>query len=137
MLRRRWARILIDSTLLVGFIAEFITREGPDYGVHSWVGIVLVPIIIGHLLSNAGWIRRILKRGREDREFSLAVTNAALGTTATICIVTGFPIWLEWSDASIWATVHTVTGFASIIQMVVHLARNRGRIRQLVGRATV
>ncbi len=44
VLRRRWFKIaMTDTALLVGFVTEFLTREGPDYGFHSWVGIVLVP----------------------------------------------------------------------------------------------
>lgn len=129
--RRRWTKVVVDTGLLVGFLTEFFTREGPDYGLHSWVGIVLVPIVIVHLLGNLGWIRRVVARGRKDREFSLGVLNAVLGAAATICVVTGFPIWLEWSDAGIWVATHTITGFASILLMFAHLWRNRARIRQL------
>ena len=131
LLRRRWSKIAVDTALLAGFLTEFITREGPDYGLHSWVGIVLVPIIAVHLLSNAAWIRRVAARGRNDREFALAVLNAVLGLLASVCIATGFPIWLEWSDAEFWAVTHTITGFLSIILMFVHMWRNRSRIRQL------
>ena len=134
--RRRWPKVVIDVLLLVGFLTEFITREGPDYGLHSWVGIALVPIIVTHLIGNVGWIRRVVARGRADREFSLGVLNAILGGVATTCIITGFPIWLEWSEAGAWATVHTITGFVSILLMFVHLWRNRSRIGRLLGRAS-
>ncbi len=135
--RRRWAKIVIDVALLVGFLTEFITREGPDYALHSWVGIILVPIIVVHLIGNGGWIKRVLSRGRADREFSLGVLNATLGLMAVVCILTGFPIWLEWSEAALWVTTHTITGFLSIILMFVHLWRNRSRIGGLVGRRSV
>jgi hypothetical protein len=131
ILRSRWSKIAVDTALLVGFLTEFITREGPDYGLHSWVGIVLVPIIAMHLLGNVSWIRRVIARGRSDREFALGVLNAVLGLLAALCIVTGFPIWLEWSDAELWSITHTITGFLSIVVMFVHLWRNRSRIRQL------
>ncbi|MGI9616229.1 MAG: hypothetical protein ACR2QO_25160 [Acidimicrobiales bacterium] len=130
--RRKWFKILIDSALLVGFLAEFLTREGPDYAVHSWIGIILVPIITLHLAGSVGWIKRVWNRKRQDREFGLGVLNATLGLLAGLCIVTGFPIWLEWSDAGAWAGVHTVTGFASILIMFVHLWKNRTRIVQLI-----
>ena len=45
VLRHRGVRIILDISLLVGFGAEFVTREGPDYDVHSWIGVVLLPII--------------------------------------------------------------------------------------------
>lgn len=131
VLRRRWVKIVIDTTLLVGFVTEFVTREGPDYELHSWVGIVLVPVIAVHLVSNAGWIRRVAARGRSDREFPLAVLNTVLGLLAAVCIATGFPIWLNWSEAESWAATHTITGLLCILVMFVHLWRNRSRIRQL------
>ncbi|RZV42816.1 MAG: hypothetical protein EX269_14285 [Acidimicrobiales bacterium] len=131
VLRRRRSKIAVDTALLVGFLTEFITREGPDYGVHSWVGILLVPVIALHLLGNAAWIRRVTARGRTDREFALAVLNAVLGLLTAVCIVTGFPIWLEWSDAGVWPITHTITGFLCIILMFMHLWRNRSRIGQL------
>lgn len=132
--KRRATKIVIDTSLLVGFLAEFITREGPDYALHSWIGIVLVPIITVHLIGNLPWIQRVVGRGREDREFGLAVLNAVLGTLTVICIISGFPLWLEWSDASVLATGHTVTGFLSILLMFVHLWKNRGRVKRLLAR---
>lgn len=130
--RRRWPKILVDSTLLIGFVAEFITREGPDYGLHSWIGIILVPVISVHLFSNASWIRRLIKNGRQDREFALGLLNVALGVLAATCILSGFPIWLEWSESKTWTGVHTATGFLSIIAMSIHLWRNKARIRKLL-----
>ncbi len=129
--RRRRFKIIIDVGLLVGFLAEFVTREGPDYAVHSWVGIILIPIIGLHLAGSIGWIRRVWARRGQDRDFKLGVLNASLGFFAGVCITTGFPIWLDWSAASAWTTVHTVTGFASILAMFAHLWMNRARINQL------
>lgn len=130
--RRKWFKILIDTALLVGFLAEFLTREGPDYALHSWIGIVLVPIIAFHLAGSLGWIKRVWARKRNDREFGLGVLNATLGLLAGTCIVTGFPLWLDWSGAGAVVGIHTVTGFASILIMLVHLWKNRSRITQLV-----
>lgn len=135
-LRRRPAKILIDTSLLVGFLLEFFTREGPDYSLHSWVGIVLIPIVVVHLLSNLGWVQRVAKRGRQDREFSLAVLNGVLGMASSVCIGTGFPVWLMDSPPEFWEMVHTITGFVALLLMFVHLWRNRGRIRQLAGRGS-
>lgn len=135
-LRSRSVKIAIDVLLLVGFLAEFITREGPDYQIHSWIGIILVPVITIHLASNLAWVRRVVNQGRNDREFSLAVLNGTLGLFVVVCLVTGFPIWLEWSEASAWAGIHTITGFVSILLMFVHLFRNRRRIGRLLARST-
>ncbi|MGI9616898.1 MAG: hypothetical protein ACR2QO_28540 [Acidimicrobiales bacterium] len=132
--RRKWVKIVIDVALLVGFLAAFVTREGPDYAVHSWIGIVLLPIIGVHLAGSLGWIKRVWARKRRDRDFNLGLFNAILGSLAGVCIATGFPIWLEWSEAAVWSTAHTITGFASILMMFGHLFLNRTRINELVRR---
>ncbi len=129
--RRRWIKIVIDSSLLVAFLAEFVTREGPDYAIHSWIGIVLIPIIGLHLTGNLGWIKRVWSRKRRDPEFGLGVLNSSLGLLAGVCIVTGFPLWFEWSDASVLVGIHTITGFGSIVVMFAHLWKNRSRIVRL------
>ena len=132
--QRRVARIVLDVGLLVGFVVEFLSREGPDYDLHSWVGVALIPIIGVHLATNWSWVRATVKRRAAHPEWSLARFNALFSVVTAVCILTGFPIWLEWSDAGAWSTVHTLTGFASLIMMVSHLWRNRSRIRSMLGR---
>lgn len=135
VLRRRSAKIAIDVALFAGFITEFLTREpsfDPDYLLHSWVGIVLVPVVALHLIGNRGWIARVWAKRRSDREFGLGVLNAVLGACAAICVVTGFPPWLGWTEGGPISTVHTATGLISIVLMFVHLAWNRRRIGSLL-----
>ncbi|MGB5759565.1 MAG: hypothetical protein WBM50_21810 [Acidimicrobiales bacterium] len=127
-------RFGVDVALLVGFVAEFATREGPDYGLHSWIGVALVPIVAVHLAGNWRWIISTYHRGAAHPEWSLARFNALLAATTTICIATGFPIWLEWSDSNVWETTHTLTGFASILLALSHVWRNRGRLSVLLRR---
>ena len=129
--QHRWPKIAIDVLLLVGFLAEFVTREGPDYALHSWIGIVLIPVIALHLAGSLGWIQRVLARKREDREFTLGVLNAVLGAMVAVCTVTGFPLWFGWSEASALAGLHTITGFLAILIMFAHLWMNRGRLVRL------
>ncbi|NND04486.1 MAG: hypothetical protein HKN91_17055 [Acidimicrobiia bacterium] len=130
--RKRSVKIILDTTLLAAFVTEFVTREGPDYTFHSWVGIALIPIITIHLSGNVAWIKRVWNHKRDDREFGLGVLNATLGALAGVCIATGFPIWLEWSDAAGWTAIHTITGMASIIVMFIHLWSNRARVARLL-----
>ncbi len=140
LLRKRATRIVLDVSLFVGFIVEFLTREpdfDPDFILHSWVGIVLIPVIGVHLAGNWAWVQRVIRNGRDDKEFGLGVLNSALGSLAAICIVTGFPLWFSWSDAGWLSGLHTVTGMLSILLMFIHLAMNRDRIGKLIRPRTV
>lgn len=132
--RRKWPKIVVDSALLVAFLAEFITREGPDYALHSWIGIILIPVVSLHLAGSLGWIRRVWSRKRRDPDFGLGVLNAAFGLLVGICLLTGFPLWLEWSSVGAMIGVHTITGFASIVIMFVHLGKNRSHLGRLIRR---
>ena len=134
LLRHRATRIVLDTGLLVGFAAEFVTREGPDYDVHSWIGVVLIPVIAIHLAGNWRWVTSAYRRRRAHPEWPLARFNAVLSVTTAVCILTGFPIWLDWSEAGAWSTVHTVTGFLSIVLALSHLWRNRKRLLALLPR---
>lgn len=134
-MNRRMIKIVLDVALLVGFVAEFLTREGPDYDVHSWIGIVVIPIIAVHLSTNWKWVRSAAARRAGHPEWSLARLNAVFGALTTICIATGFPIWLEWSSSEVWEGVHTLTGFAALLLMLAHLWMNRRRFMGLLRRA--
>ena len=82
LLRKRATRIVLDVSLFVGFIVEFLTREpdfDPDFILHSWVGIVLIPVIGVHLAGNWAWVQRVIRNGRDDKEFGLGVLNSMLG----------------------------------------------------------
>jgi len=131
-LRRRTVRIAMDVGLLIGFLAEFVTREGPDYAVHSWIGIVLIPLIGVHLASSWRWVTSAARRRRSHPEWPLARFNAVLAAMTAVCIATGFPLWLEWSTAGSLSTLHTVTGFLSIILALSHLWKNRSRFAALL-----
>lgn len=131
---------MLDVGLFVGFIVEFVTREpsfDPEYFLHSWTGIVLIPVIALHLSSNWAWVMRLLRNGTDDQEFRLGVVNTFLAVMAAVCIVTGFPLWLEWSEAQWLAASHQITGLLSILLMFVHLVMNRRRIGTLVRGRTV
>ena len=132
LFRWRSIRIVVDTILLIGFLAEFATREGPDYALHSWIGVALVPIVGIHLSSNWRWVRSTFDRRRNHPEWSLALFNAAFAVVTFVCIVSGFPLWLDWSQASALVTAHTLTGLVSIVLAVAHLWRNRERIRRLI-----
>lgn len=127
-------RVGVDATLLVGFIAEFATREGPDYDVHSWIGVALVPLIAVHLVSNWRWVTSTIRRGRSHPDWPLARFNAGFSTATTVCIVSGFPLWLDWSTNDTLIGLHTLTGLLSIALAASHLWRNRQRLTSLLQR---
>ena len=137
MLHRRATRIVLDAGLLVGFVAEFATREGPDYDLHSWIGIVLIPLVAVHIAASWRWIVSAARRRSAHPEWSLARFNAVFSAVTTICIVSGFPLWLEWtewSDSGLVATMHNLTGFLAIVLALSHLWRNRHRLSLLIRR---
>lgn len=127
-LRQRTVRIALDVGLLIGFLAEFLTREGPDYSLHSWIGVVLIPVIGIHLAGNWRWVTSAYRRRSAHPEWHLARFNLLFSVVTSICILSGFPIWLEWSESGIWSGLHTVTGFVSILLALSHLWRNRRRV---------
>lgn len=128
VLRQRATRVALDVGLLVGFIAEFVTREGPDYSLHSWIGVALAPVICAHLASNWRWIMSAYRSRSAHPEWRLARFNAGFLAATTACILSGFPIWLRWSDGGAWSALHNITGFASIVLALSHLWRNRYRL---------
>ena len=134
MLRNRATRAVLDTGLLVGFLAEFITREGPDYTVHSWIGIVLIPLISVHLASNWRWVTSAVRRRTAHPEWPLARFNAVFSVVTAICIVSGFPPWLGWTEGGLWSGLHNLTGFVSIVLALSHLWRNRQRVSALLRR---
>ncbi|MEM7337361.1 MAG: hypothetical protein AAF467_01870 [Actinomycetota bacterium] len=131
--RRRAVKITFDVIIFITFIALFITREG-DFGnperylQHSWIGIVAIPIIAVHMTGNWGWIMRLIKRGRQDRQFGLGVLNAVFFALVAICTITGFPAW--W-DVAGFATPHQITGLLAVLVMFIHIGWNIRPFRQL------
>lgn len=136
MLRKRATRIVLDVALLIGFAAEFVTREGPQYDLHSWIGVVLIPAIAVHLVASWTWITSTFRRRRSHPEWKLARFNAVFSCVTAICIASGFPLWLGWTDGGTWAGAHALTGFASIVLAISHLWRNRHRVSRLLRVAT-
>ena len=136
MLQNRAVRIVLDVSLLVGFLAEFVTREGPDYALHSWIGIALIPMVTVHLVANWRWITSAARRRTSHPEWPLARFNAGFAAAATVCTVSGFPLWFEWTEGGILAGVHTLTGFLTIVLALSHLWRNRHRLAVLLRRRT-
>lgn len=134
VIRRRTTRVVLDVGLLVGFIAEFVTREGPDYNLHSWIGVVLIPLIGIHLVTNWRWVTSTFRRRSAHPEWPLARFNAVFSVITAVCIVSGFPLWLEWTSGDAWVVVHNLTGLVSIVLALSHLWRNRHRLSVLLRR---
>lgn len=132
LLRRRSLRIAFDAGLLIGFVAEFVTREGPDYGLHAWIGVGLLPVVCAHLASNWRWVVSVYRRRRTHPDWLLARLNTAFLAVTSVCIASGFPIWLEWSDSGAWSALHNITGFLSILLALSHIWLNRYRLVALL-----
>ncbi|MFV0256832.1 MAG: hypothetical protein ACK5PP_00070 [Acidimicrobiales bacterium] len=134
LLRRRSVKIVMDSALLVAFVIAFFTREpsfDPDYLLHSLVGLAVVPVVSLHLAGNWGWVKRVARRRRHDREAGLGAFNAVFGAVTATCIVSGIPLWVSNMESSALIGVHTVTGVVASAMMLAHLVWNQRRIRAL------
>lgn len=136
-LRLRVVRVALDLSLLVGFIAAFLTREGPDYDLHSWIGVALIPAVGVHLAGNWRWVENTSRRRNAHPEWNLAVFNLAFSVITSYCILSGFPIWLGWSEHAVWTVSHQLTGLLSVVLALSHLWWNRRRLVNLVARSRV
>ncbi|MFV0524023.1 MAG: hypothetical protein ACK5RL_05940 [Acidimicrobiales bacterium] len=137
VLRRRDVRIAVDTALLAAFVTAFLTREpsfDPDYLLHSLVGLAVVPIVWLHLRGNWGWVKRVARRRRHDREARLGAFNTVFGGLTTVCIVSGIPLWVGEFDSSALVGLHAITGGLAILAMIVHLVWNQRRLRALFRR---
>jgi hypothetical protein len=133
--QRRHAKVLVDVLVLVGFVVEFVSREksfDAKFVLHSYAGFVLAPLLALHLWGNAGWVRRVWRNKRHDREARLASVNLLFGTTTVICIVSGLPLWFDWNLSGVLRALHAAMGFVSILLVAVHLGMNRRRFARLV-----
>lgn len=137
LLRNRAVRIVLDAGLLVGFLAEFLTREGPNYNLHSWIGVALIPAVAVHLATSWRWVTSAARRRTSHPEWPLARFNAAFAVVTAICVVSGFPLWFEWTTGGLLSGLHQVTGLLSIVLALSHLWRNRDRLSLLLGRRSL
>lgn len=131
----RPAKIAVDSALLAGFVIEFVTRErsfDADYLLHGITGLALVVVVAVHLSGNRAWIAAVRAKGRAHREARLALVNLTFGAMAAVCILTGMPLWWDWTDSDVVAVAHATTGFLCAVLMIAHLVMNRRRIRSLL-----
>lgn len=126
-------RGVLDLLLLGPFTALFITREGPDYTVHSVVGLLLLIPVFVHLSSKQGWIARAWSRTGWPRKRPNSRLNAALALATTTAIITGIPAWM---GASLWTAPHAVSGLVSLALALTHLVRNRRKLVALLRTGT-
>ena len=127
----RSLRIAIDVGVFGFFAVLFLTREGPDYTLHSVVGLVAVAPIAAHLWPNRRWITSAWSREGWGRKVPLSRLNAVLAVSTVVCTVTGVVAWVgvEAADAP-----HAFSGFVSVGAAIVNGVRNSQRFMALTGR---
>lgn len=127
----RRTRVAIDIGVAAFFVALFVTREGPNYTVHSVIGLIAVAPILVHLWPNRRWIASAWSRDGWRRKIRLSRLNAVLALSATVCTVTGV---FAWAGVGAADTPHALTGFVSLGAAIVHGVRNRDRFKALLRR---
>lgn len=127
-------RVVIDLVVAIFFIVLFLTREGPDYTLHSVLGLVAIVPILVHLWPNRRWIKSAWSRQGWGRKVRLSRLNSVLAASTTVCTVTGVFAWAGVGAADV---PHAVTGFLAIGVAIVHGFRNRDRFMALTRRVAV
>lgn len=143
--RRRGTRIAVDIAMVVILAITPLTSErsfDPDFLLHSWAGLALVPLAAVHLAGNTAWLNRLRHQRLHARERTFSLVNVAIVGSLSVCIVSGFPLWLEWVDnaaneESIYESIHAISGFLGVGLTIAHLIMNRHRIVQLARRKKV
>lgn len=115
-------RALLDIVVFLFFAALFLTREGPDYTVHSVLGLVALAAIAAHLWPNRRWIKSAWSPAGWRRKVKLSRLNMVLAVSTAVCTLTGVASWVGVSAAD---GPHAITGFISLGAAIVHGIRNR------------
>lgn len=140
--RRRSTRITVDVAMVAILAVTPLTSErsfDPDFVLHSWAGMALVPLAGVHLAGNTAWLNRLRHRRLHARERSFSLVNVAIVGSLGLCIASGFPLWLEWventaDEESIYESIHAISGLLGVGLTIAHLTMNRRRIVQLARR---
>lgn len=130
----RRTRAALDVGVAAFFIVLFLTREGPDYTLHSLLGLVVLLPVAAHLWPNRRWVSSAWSRKGWGRKIPLSRLNAVLAVTFVVCTVTGI---FSWAGLSAADAPHALTGFVSIGAAIVHGFRNRDRFMGLARRRLV
>ena len=148
-----WARIPLASRLIldVGMLVAMILLidpRGSGIAVHEWVGIVIAPFLIFHLMLNWPWTvqvtRKLVRRLPIETRIN-SVLNWLLFVVMVIAIVSGVLISQEalpWMGFNVtgsytWRGIHSFSALFVLIIIGANLAMQWqwivGAVRRVAG----
>jgi cytochrome b561 len=139
-MNRHSAMAIVDSVMLLVFLA--LSSPGPVTGfmVHEWFGIAFVVLIALHLLLSWGWVAPALRRafsgdpGKSRINVLLNVTLLVMMTVATVSglVISDYVLpgaGLPTSNDPRWRNVHNMTASFLLAVVGLHVALNWTWIR--------
>jgi cytochrome b561 len=137
---RHAAMAIVDSVMLLVFLA--LSSPGPVTGfmVHEWFGIAFVVLIALHLVLSWGWVTPALRRafsgdpGKSRINVLLNVTLLVMMTVATVSglVISDYVLpgaGLPTSNDPRWRNVHNMTASFLLAVVGLHVALNWTWIR--------
>ena len=139
-MRRHGAMAVVDTMVLLAFLALSEPGSVTGFDAHEWLGLAFVLLVVLHLVLSWSWVpvtlRRLRARG-DTRVRINALLNATLFVMMTVATVSGLIIsdyvaalvGFPTSDDPRWRQVHNMTASFLLVVVGLHAALNWTWIR--------
>ena len=117
----RQVKILIDICMVILLVLLFLTED--ILSVHIFLGYVLIPIIIIHLLLNGKWLvnstKKLFRGKMTPKSLYMYVLFVGLTIAFAVCIISGIAI-VEFSAKHL-CDLHEISAYACVILVILHV----------------
>ncbi|HEY4215782.1 MAG TPA: DUF4405 domain-containing protein [Gemmatimonadaceae bacterium] len=145
--RHAWIAIL-DSILLVAFLALSQPGDSTGYQVHEWIGVSFIVLFILHVWASWSWITMTWRRARSGtgpRARLNFLLNSALCVMMVVVITSGLVIsqyvlpavGIRTDDSQRWEQLHNFTSSLLLGVIGLHVALNWSWIKGAIRRYCV
>jgi len=131
------AKILVDICMVLLMIALFPT--GYIYSaldLHIFLGYIIVPVVIIHLLLNGKWLvnstKRLFSGKLNPKSWYMYKLVIGLTVTFSVCIVTGFVLVLDPNPAFVMHRLHHLSALISLVLVVYHVKVHWGYLKSFL-----
>ena len=144
--RHAWVAIL-DTTMLVAFLALMEPGAATGFEWHEWLGVAFVPLFVLHIVLSWSWTAGTWRRlwtGTHPRARLNFLLNASLTVMMVIVIVSGLVVsdyalpalHLRAAGTDRWRQFHNFTSSLILVVVGLHVALNwswiKGALRRYV-----